>query len=204
MKFVLLAFLFCSCVGVFAQSNGDSLVVATIQRFQNELNREYRDSSESPLGREDRLHFTNHDFYPIDLRYRVHAAFVRTPEEKVFNMKTTGTRTPEYVKYGEARFELNGKKFVLNLYRNIALTQREEYKNHLFLPFTDNTNGEETYGGGRYIDLTVPGGDTIIIDFNQAYNPYCAYSDRYSCPIPPKENYLDTEIKAGIRYTGHH
>lgn len=187
-----------------AQSSDDSVAVQEIRRFQNELNREYRDSIESPLSREDRLRFVHHDFYPVDLRYRVNASFTLTPDEKVFNMKTTGTRTPEYVKYGEARFELNGKQFVLNVYRNIALTQRDEYKDHLFLPFTDNTNGNETYGGGRYIDLTVPAGDRIVIDFNQAYNPYCAYSDRYSCPIPPKENYLDTEVKAGIRYAGHH
>ena len=75
---------------------------------------------------------------------------------------------------------------------------------HLFLPFTDNTNGVETYGGGRYIDLKIPAGNTINIDFNKAYNPYCAYSDKYSCPIPPPENHLDIEIKAGIKLTDHH
>jgi uncharacterized protein (DUF1684 family) len=69
----------------------------------------------------------------------------------------------------------------------------------LFLPFLDNTNGDTTYGGGRYIDLRIPEGDTIEIDFNKAYNPYCAYNSRYSCPIVPRENYLDTNIEAGVK-----
>ena len=73
-----------------------------------------------------------------------------------------------------------------------------EYSNHLFIPFNDITNGVETYDAGRYIDLEIPKGDTIIIDFNKAYNPYCAYNDGYSCPIPPEENNLEVEVKAGV------
>jgi len=71
------------------------------------------------------------------------------------------------------------------------------YKNHIFIPFTDLTNGEETYGGGRYIDATIPKGKSITLDFNYSYNPYCHYTEGYNCPIPPKENFLDIKIKAG-------
>ena len=70
-------------------------------------------------------------------------------------------------------------------------------ENSLFLPFTDQTNGKELYGGGRYMDVEIPLSDAIILDFNKAYNPYCACSDRYSCPIPPQENDLQIPILLG-------
>jgi uncharacterized protein len=200
---VTLLFLLCSAA-LFSNAQTDTAAVNDIKHFQSELNREYTNPLESPLDSIQRLSFKSHEFYPIDLSYRINAKFIRTPDETVFQMKTTGTKTPEYVKFGEAYFVINGKSFVLNTYQNIQLTKREEYKNYLFLPFTDNTNGVETYGGGRYIDLVIPEKDSIIIDFNKAYNPYCAYSDKYSCPIPPKENYLNTEINAGVRYVGEH
>ena len=69
----------------------------------------------------------------------------------------------------------------------------------MFLPFSDLTSGNETYGGGRYIDLEIPKGKTITIDFNQAYNPYCAYNPKYSCPIVPAENELLTNVNAGVK-----
>lgn len=79
--------------------------------------------------------------------------------------------------------------------------QKEEYADYLFFPFTDETNGKETYGGGRYIDLRIPKeGDSLVIDFNMAYNPYCAYSWQYSCPLVPAENQMDVEVPVGIRY----
>jgi uncharacterized protein (DUF1684 family) len=182
----------------------DSALVADILFYQSNLTREYRDSAETPLDKKALAEFKGHEFFPVDLSYRVNATFRRTPDEEIFKMKTTGPKTPEYVKYGEAIFMLNGERHTLNVYQNIALSQREEYRDHLFLPFTDNTNGLDTYGGGRYIDLVKPAGDSIVVDFNKAYNPYCAYSDKYSCPIPPKENHLDTEIKAGIMLREQH
>ena len=120
-------------------------------------------------------------------------------EEKPFKMKTTTERRPDYVKYGEVYFSLLGKQFKLNIYQNIQLVQKPGFEKHLFLPFTDLTNGDETYGGGRYIDLQIPDGDFIMIDFNQCYNPYCAYNHRYSCPVPPKENNMDVLVKAGVK-----
>ena len=81
---------------------------------------------------------------------------------------------------------------------------KEGYEDYLFLPFLDNTNGEESYGGGRYVEARIPEGDTIIIDFNKAYNPYCAYNEKYSCPIVPRQNYLPIEVKAGVKAFGKH
>jgi uncharacterized protein (DUF1684 family) len=104
------------------------------------------------------------------------------------------------VKYGELAFSLNGKEFKLNIYQNLGLINKEGYEDYLFLPFLDETNGIESYGGGRYVDARIPEGATMIIDFNKAYNPYCAYNHKYSCPIPPKENHLDIKVLAGVRY----
>lgn len=114
-------------------------------------------------------------------------------------MKTNTTRTPEYVKYGELHFDLQGRRFLLNIYQNIELIKTEGYEDYLFLPFSDETNGVETYGGGRYIDAAIPEGDSLTIDFNKAYNPYCAYNEKYSCPIVPRQNYLNTRIEAGVK-----
>jgi len=119
-------------------------------------------------------------------------------------MKTTTDRLPIYRKYGEARFKLGGKDQVLSIFQNLGLMEDPEYEDYLFVPFTDETNGSESYGGGRYLDVEMPEGDRMIINFNKAYNPYCAYNAKYSCPIPPAENHLDIEVKAGVKAYDEH
>ncbi|MFN3755039.1 DUF1684 domain-containing protein [Flavobacterium sp.] len=171
----------------------------TAKEFQETLNKEYGSREESPLTEEDFKVFKGLDFYPITDKYIVEAKFTRTSNEKVFKMKTTGARLPEYVKYGELAFSIDGKVFKLNLYQNIDLTKKEGYEDYLFLPFSDLTCGKESYIGGRYIDMRIPKSETVIIDFNKAYNPYCAYNHKYSCPIVPLENDLDVEILAGVK-----
>ena len=84
------------------------------------------------------------------------------------------------------------------------MSKKYEYAGFLFLPFKDLTNGKETYGGGRFMDILIPDTDKIILDFNKAYNPYCAFSHRYSCPLPPFENWLKTEIPAGEKLKQNH
>lgn len=170
-----------------------------IHTFQKELNQEYSDSLSSPLTHADRLVFKSHEFYPIDLKYRVHAKFLRTPNEKPFKMATTKGVPRDYVKYGEVHFSLNEKQFKLNVYQSLDLIKQEAYINYLFLPFRDYTNDYETYGGGRFIDLMIPKDSMIVVDFNKAYNPYCAYNNKYSCPITPVENFIETDVKAGIK-----
>lgn len=171
----------------------------TSKEFQENLDREYADRKESPLTDEDFKVFKGLDFYPIDQKFIVEAQFTRTPNEKTFKMKTTGTRLPEYVKYGELTFSIDDKRFQLNIYQNIELIKKEGYADYLFLPFSDLTCGRESYIGGRYIDMRIPKGNTMVIDFNKAYNPYCAYNHKYSCPIVPLENDLAIEVKAGVK-----
>nr|NQU92380.1 DUF1684 domain-containing protein [Bacteroidota bacterium] len=172
--------------------------------FQQELNEYFSNPETSPLTEEDREHFKILAFYPVNLNFAFRASFKLTPHEFPFMMQRTKDEV-KYIKYGEATFEYKGKKHTLSVYQNLDLIAKNpDYKDHLFLPFTDLTNGKTTYGGGRYIDLTIPGGDWINIDFNQAYNPYCAYNKKYSCPIPPKENDLNIAVEAGVKAFGDH
>ena len=173
--------------------------LAAVEKFQNELNAEYADAKTSPLLPEDLKTFQTLDFYPANEKFYVVAKFIRTENEQPFEMKTSTDRKPVYVKYGEAHFSIDGQTFQLNIYRNIELSKKEQYKDYLFLPFSDLTCGDESYIGGKYIDMKIPKDDTIVIDFNTAYNPYCAYSHKYSCPKVPLENDLKIAIRAGVK-----
>jgi len=192
MKNIIL-FLFCF-TSTYAQKD-----VAAAEKFQSELNKSYADSLKSPLMKDDLKQFKGLDFYPIDEKYIVEAIFIRTKREKSFKMKTTTSRTPIYKKYGELHFSIDGKELKLNVYQNVDLKKKPGYDDYLFLPFSDLTCGKDSYIGGRYIDMRIPKSEKVIIDFNQAYNPYCAYNYEYSCPIVPLENDLDIEINAGVK-----
>jgi hypothetical protein len=172
-----------------------------IKLFQYDLNREFADATKSPLTEEDLKTFKALEFFDIDKNFNIEANFELTPNTPVFEMPTTTERLPLYRKYGIARFTLNGKKMALSIYQNQQLMTDFNYKDYLFLPFNDATSGTTTYGGGRFIDLEIPKEDSkkIRIDFNKAYNPYCAYSHKYSCPIPPSENNLPVSIPAGVK-----
>jgi uncharacterized protein (DUF1684 family) len=177
----------------------DKFDVSAVAKFQKELNKEYADVKTSPLTPEDLADFKPLDFYPANETFFVVAKFIRTKKEKPFEMETSTERKPLYIKYGELSFTIDDRDFKLNVYKNIELSKKKEYKDYLFLPFSDLTSGNESYIGGKYIDLRIPKGDTIVIDFNTSYNPYCAYNHKYSCPKVPLENDLNIEIKAGVK-----
>jgi len=183
----------------FAQKDSTTLV-KEIKQFQDDLNKEYKNAETSPLSKEKRENFTHLNFFPIDPDYVVTAKFIRTPNEIIFAMPTTGNSSKQFVKYGEAQFLLKGKQCKLNIYQSIDLASQRKYRDYLFIPFRDATSGKETYGGGRYIDLTIPRSDTFVINFNMAYHPYCAYAEGFNCPIPPRENYLAVKVEAGVRF----
>ncbi len=173
--------------------------IKSIEDFQVQINVDFKNPKESPLSAKDLKNFEGLEFFDIDTSYILIAQFVRTPSEAPFAMPTTTDRKPIYVKYGEVYFQLKAKTIKLNIYQNQDLIKKPEYVDYLFLPFTDKTNGETTYSGGRYLDIRIPEGDSIILDFNKAYNPYCAYNHTYSCPIPPSENNLPVSIPAGVK-----
>lgn len=167
--------------------------------FQREMNAKFKDASESPLTKKGLKKFKGLDFFKIDDKYKVVAKLKKTPNAPIFDFPTTTERVAAYKKYGELSFVIDGKEFELDIFKDEFPSPA--YKDYLFLPFLDLTNGKTSYKGGRFVEVltTDENGDgTITIDFNKSYNPYCAYSDRYSCPITPRDNYLDIEIKAGV------
>ncbi|MEM9143409.1 MAG: DUF1684 domain-containing protein [Bacteroidota bacterium] len=167
--------------------------------FQAGLNREFRDPETSPLPDRYRKSFEGLDFFAPDTAYRVRARLVRTPEALPFLMPTTTDRTSKEVVYGIVTFSLHGKNHRLEIYQNPELILEDGYADYLFLPFTDRTNGDQTYMGGRYLDLRIPKSDTIVLDFNKAYNPYCVYNKKYSCPLVHGVNALGARILAGVK-----
>ncbi|WP_111683733.1 DUF1684 domain-containing protein [Winogradskyella tangerina] len=192
-RYIIGLFLLC----VLSCSKKEKLLGDTA--WQKQMNIMFKDASKSPLKKKDLKSFKTLDFFPFDSTYVVKANLKETPDSEWFNMKTTtGDFNVERI-YGVVSFELNGETFQLNVYQNKEEIQSEGSRDALFLPFLDDSNGNSTYAGGRYIDLRIPDGNTITIDFNTAYNPYCAYNDKYSCPIVPRSNYIATKVEAGIK-----
>jgi uncharacterized protein len=149
-------------------------------------------SDESPIEEAEKAKFEGLDYYPVDPGYRIKARFTPIKEKDVLVIPTSTGEEERYIKAGYANFSLQGKGQSL-----LLLKAENTNKNELFLAFADETSGTETYGGGRYINIPAPKSSTIVIDFNLAYNPYCAYNANFSCPLPPKENLLTVPIPAG-------
>ncbi|WP_231490960.1 DUF1684 domain-containing protein [Pedobacter sp. Leaf170] len=173
-----------------------------IAKHRENYRQDFIKESNSPLKETD---LANLHFYDADRNYKVLANVELLKNEKIFKMPTYDGTSKEFYRFAKISFDLNGKQIILTLYKNVALAGNPIYKDLLFLPFTDETNNQVTYGGGRYIDLSSKEivDNKIEVDFNKAYNPYCAYSDGYRCPVPPAENDLQIEIKAGEKlYTG--
>ena len=188
-------------ISTSAFSQTEKKVITEIMKFQTDLNKGYTNKKETPLRGAHFLNFKEHPFFPIDLNYRVKAKFSKTENAVTFALPTSSGATKPYREFGKATFSLNGTTYTLRIYQSLDLMQTARYRDHLFLPFRDETNGKETYGGGKYIDLRIPKGNEIIIDFNQSYQPYCAYNAYdYSCPIVPEENFLPVKIEAGVKY----
>ncbi len=197
MKSLLnLTILLLICTNVIAQNFNEET-----ENFRNHYKEDFLKSKNSPLKKDDLSYLR---FFEPDSTYRVTAVFKKIEKSRPFEMPTYSDTNKTYVKYGELKFRLHGKKQSLTVYRSLSLQSLPQYRDYLFLPFKDKTNGVESYGGGRYIDLRT--GDikenVVILDFNKAYNPYCAYSDGYHCPIPPAANHISAKIEAGEKNFG--
>ena len=167
----------------------------------------YKDSIESFLKKyvNDHEVVTGKDkalmaFFPVNENYHINCRFERTINTPWFRMESSGPIKKNYRVYGKIHFTIHDTAVSLNIYQSQDLMATQQYRDHLFIPFTDATSGEETYESGRYIDLETTDikNDRVLIDFNKAYNPYCAYvSGKFNCPIPPAENRLAVAIRAG-------
>ena len=167
--------------------------VEQIERQRLQKDYQMRNSQDSPFyGNIDK--FKGLDYFAPDEKYKIEARFVPWSGIEKASLRTSDNKSREYFRYGHAEFQIKGSSHRLVIFQP---ANDPGGKEGLFLGFGDATSANETYGAGRYLDVTHSGGETIVLDFNLAYNPYCAYTDAFSCPIPPKENFLTVPIPAG-------
>lgn len=145
------------------------------------------------------------DFYEPIIKFRIIATYKKPRKPKTISVPTSGEKIKDYTEFAVVTFKVDGKKYKITAYRQSPVLPL--YKNLVFVPFKDSTAPKDTYGGGRYMDMEVNDfkDGMVIMDFNKAYNPYCAFSDGWNCPIPPKKNHLNVRIEAGekVPLTGH-
>jgi uncharacterized protein len=171
------------------------------KEYEDEINKErqakddyMRSSDGSPFG-EEKKNLKGLNYFPIDLNYRISAKLVSIDNKKVIVLPTSDNLEKRYLEYAFAEFELNDEPCKLVI---LEIMEEGSYRGTLLLAFADATSANETYGAGRYLDVKkIPGASSVTLDFNQSYNPYCAYSEKYSCPFPPKENVLKIAVRAG-------
>jgi len=189
-KVMLVAMMFVAHM-TFAQSYTEE-IAAWRKNYLEELHAEKR----QPVKPSQ---FSRISFYPANADYKVVATVKETPGSKPFMIPTHSGKQKPFREYATLSFRLNDQELTLHAYQSIDLLTDSVSGSYLFIPFRDYTNYDETYGGGRYIDIPVTDirDGKVILDFNKCYNPYCAYSDGFNCPIPPDENVLAVEIKAG-------
>lgn len=166
-----------------------------IMEARKDKDRFFKTSPQSPLLDEQQWKFKYLEYFPVDYAYRVTARYQRLEKPHEFRIKTSTGHERVYATIGKLDFTLHGKALTLHAYQEKG-TQAAA-RNSLFVPFTDLTSGHESYGAGRYLEMEAPAGESVVMDFNLAYNPYCAYNYNFSCPIPPPENHLAVAIKAG-------
>src|SRR4030042_6272360 len=164
-----------------------------LKAFRLKRDQFFKNDSHSPLKESAQKKFKALIYYPIDLKYAVTGSIEKYPTEPkpiYVNLPTNKEREKKYVKYGRFNFKLEGKEYILQIYRPLG-------EGELFLPFKDKTSETETYRMGRYLNIAPMPGGKVLIDFNRAYHPFCEFNEKYTCPFAPKENWLDIEIRAG-------
>ena len=172
-----------------------------IETYRTKYKNEFLEDENSPLKKQD-LKFLR--FYQPDSNYLVKSSFTPIADTIGFDMQTHNGIIKRYFVYGYVEFELKSSQQKLFIYQSEKLKSKEGFEDYLFIPFTDETNYQETFGGGRYLDFRIDDIQygVLWIDFNKAYNPYCAFKEGYSCPIPPKENDMKISIEAGEKLFG--
>lgn len=176
----------------------------SISAYREKYKASFIEDQRSPLNKDE---IKDLDFYDEDQSWKLNCSCTPVKEAVPFEMPLYSGITRTYKVHSILTCNHNGQQFTMQIYQNATKPANPMYSNYLFLPFKDDTNGEETYGGGRYIDLKVSDivHNQVTIDFNKSYNPWCAFSAGYNCPIPPVENHLPFEVRAGEKmYKGQY
>lgn len=175
-----------------AQSN----YVSEIQLERDKHIQKMIDPAQGILNQEELANYISHDYYEIDPQFCLNVKLKKVKPETLI-IPTSSGKSKRYRVVGKVIFKLPGQEQAeLSIFQDIALALNPEFKDYYFIPFRDATTAVETYGAGRYLDVTIKG-RKLVLDFNKAYNPYCAFSYRYNCPIPPDRNHLKISITAG-------
>lgn len=165
-----------------------------VEKIREEKDRFMRTAPDSPFA-SNRSSYKGLSYFPPDITYKVRAKLIPVENKKAVSLPTSDGKSKRYLEYAFAEFKLEENTHRLLILEVIDMGPT---RGTLFLAFGDETSARETYGAGRYLDVKKPRGqNTITLDFNEAYNPYCAYNDSYSCPLPPQENLLSIAIHAG-------
>jgi len=175
--------------GASQKTEGYAEQVEADRQEKDEL---FKQGDETPLTEEQKVVFTNLSYFPVGEKYRVRADFTKNQRQQIIKIAITDGSQREYFVHGSAHFHLQGKELDVTVYRPV-----DTEADYLFIPFYDKSSADLTYGGGRYVEPTLIENGILEIDFNLAYNPYCAYNDKYRCPIPPRSNSLNVTILAG-------
>ena len=197
---LLITGIFLLAQGIPVTARGEDQKEITLQeqrvlKWRKERDAFFKNHQRSPLLPQDKRHFKGLKYYPFDPRYVLSGKIERfifhinNPKYYATFLTNKGTNK-RYLRYGKFHFTLNGKEYTIEIYKSIL-------SDYLFIPFKDKTNEKETYGGGRYIDAEILPDYKMVLDFNMAYNPSCAYNEKFVCVLPPRENMLDIEIRAG-------
>jgi len=187
---VVLAILFYT----FQDTSGEQGYVDKIRKERTEKDHYMRTAPDSPFAGATQA-FEGLKYFPIDPHYRINADLEQIEHPNMRLLATSDGKERRYIEYGYAAFDLDNRHNKLLI---LEIVDDGPDKGTLFLSFGDATSAVETYGAGRYLEIKkVPGSTSITLDFNKAYNPYCAYNDKFSCPLPPKENLMDIAINAG-------
>jgi uncharacterized protein (DUF1684 family) len=183
-----------SVVYTFMGSRDQTGYIEEIKKDREDKERFMRTSAESPfVGSLE--NFEGLQYYPPDIRYKITADLIPVQNKKPVVLATNDGKEQRYIEYAHAEFDLDGYHHSLLI---LEVVDMGPFRGKLFLAFGDETSAVETYGAGRYLDVNkAPGSNTITLDFNKSYNPYCAYNEKYSCPFPPPENLLKVPINAG-------
>ncbi|GAB1403310.1 MAG: DUF1684 domain-containing protein [Lentimicrobiaceae bacterium] len=168
-----------------------------LMRERQEKDMDFKTSDNSPIDAASRNKFNGLYYFDADTSWIISAKLTLFENPDTIAMKTTTDRLPLYLVFGTVEFRIKDTLYRLTVYRNIDLMKKPGYEDYLFIPFRDYTSGEQSYGGGRYLDVYLTQTGRLTLDFNKAYNPWCVYSRRYSCPLTPDENYLNVYVTAG-------
>jgi uncharacterized protein len=165
--------------------------MSELSEFRKAKDEYYRTGPGSPLTPAQKKEFKGLAYYPENPALRFELPLEKYPDPKRVTMQTSTGSTQDYVQIGQLHFQVNGEHATLQVYESV------DQAGSFFVPFVDATAPAETYGAGRYLEPEESHAGELVLDFNYAYNPYCAYNDKWSCPFPPPENRLKVRLEAG-------